>query len=73
MKKNQYGFGIVELVLIVLVLGLLGFGAYTLYAKDSEDSLERGKDATEQAETLREDNSGRNDALERATELDDSL
>lgn len=66
---KQDGFGIVELLIGVVVLGLLGWGAFTLYASRSEEAIKDGSRVEQEAEDLSDDADSRNDALERATNL----
>lgn len=66
---KQDGFGIVELLIGVVVLGLLGWGAFTLYTSRSEEAIKDGSRVEQEAEDLSDDADSRNDALERATNL----
>lgn len=68
---RQQGFGLIGLLLGIVILGLIGWGAFTLYTGNSEKAVKDGEHAGQQAEDLTEDNVERNDALERATELED--
>lgn len=67
---KQAGFGLIELLLGIVVVGLLGWGAFMLYAGDSEKAIEKGQHAEQQAEEAVDANDARNDALKDARDLE---
>ena len=51
MKKNQRGFGAVELVLIVVVIGLLGAVGWLVYDRQQKEDSESTKNSSQTSQT----------------------
>jgi|GEM_PF-3567815 len=67
--RNQEGIGLLALVLGIVILGLIGWGAFALYTGNSKEAADAGQQAEQRAEELTDKHNNRNSTLERAIDL----
>ena len=48
MKRNQNGFGVIEIVIVVAFLSILGFGGYFVYKSSNEKNNESTANQSQQ-------------------------